>query len=410
MLKRLKPILLLCITVLLLGCDKKSVTPSEGLPRELSSMEKSLVGADNQFGFKLFNQIIQAENQKNVFISPLSVSMALGMTWNGAAGETREAMGATLELEGLTVEGVNESYKSLIELLTGLDSKVEFKIANSIWYRFDLAFEQEFIDLNKSYFNALVSGLDFRLPNASNTINAWVDENTSGKIKKIVDDTIDPLTVMFLINAIYFKGTWTYQFDEKLTQVDSFTVVDGSKKPCNMMRQSGMFRYFSNASFQAIDLPYGDKKFGMTVFLPNPGVDIDSLISEFNRENWSLWMNSFSRQEGDLWFPKFGLEYELVLNAVLKALGMEIAFSDGADFTKMYEPGGIFISKVKHKSFVKVDEEGTEAAAATSVEMRLTSVQSGFTMRVDRPFLFIIGENHSQSILFMGKIVDPGLQ
>lgn len=410
MLKTSKFIVLLCLIALFWQCDKKSVTPAENPSRELNSMEKKLVAADNQFGFNLFKQISQAEKDKNVFISPLSVSMALGMALNGAAGNTKDAMGATLELADLTVEAVNESYKSLIELLTGLDPKVEFNIANSIWYRSDLSFEKAFIDLNKAYFEAQVAGLNFSSPSASGTINAWVDQNTNGKIKKIVGEAINPLTVMFLINAIYFKGIWTYQFDKKLTQLDSFIVADALKKTCNMMRQSGSFRYFSNKSFQAIDLPYGDKKFSMTIFLPHRGADIDSLISEFNRENWILWMKRFSEQQGDLWLPKFTLEYELVLNAVLKALGMGIAFTDQADFTKMYKPGGIFISEVKHKSFVKVDEEGTEAAAVTSVEMRLTAVPAGFTMRVDRPFIFVISENHSQSILFMGKIVDPGTE
>jgi len=397
-------VLLLCIG--LTQCTENPVSP---ISRELTLAEKQLVKSDNKFGFKLFKEIIKEEKDKNVFISPLSVSMALGMTYNGANGSTQEAMQATLELSGLTIQEVNESYKSLIELLTGLDPKVQFQIANSIWYRQEFSFEEEFINLCKTYFNALVRGLDFNDPNAADTINGWVEENTNGKIKEIVDKPIDPLIVMFLINAIYFKGTWTYEFDEKLTKDDWFYLPDGSRKPCKMMEQRSEYNYFSNPDFQAIDLPYGDGDFSMTIFLPHPQKDIDSLIAEFTEENWDNWINSFSKDSGDIYIPKFTLEYGIKLNDVLKALGMEIAFDPyRADFTRMYKPGGIWIDKVKHKTFVKVNEEGTEAAAVTSVEMGFVSV-SGFYMRVDRPFVFVIRENKSQTILFMGKIVEPTL-
>jgi serine protease inhibitor len=399
--------LFLCICIGFMQCSTHSVSPDPRVSRELTVSEKRLVESDNQFGLKLFKEIIQEEKDKNVFISPLSVSMALGMTYNGANGETQEAMQKTLELNGLTIQEVNESYKSLIELLTGLDPKVKFQIANSIWYRKSLTFEEEFIDLNKTYFNAEVRGLDFNDPKTVDIINGWVDKNTNGKIKEIVDSPIDPLTVMFLINAIYFKGIWTYQFDKKLTKDDWFTLPDSSKKPCKMMTQDGEFQYFENADFQAIDLPYGNGDFSMTIFLPHSQKDIDSLIAEFNQDNWNKWINSFYKHEVMIEFPKFTLEYELILNNTLKALGMEIAFNpDLADFTKMYKgPESLFISQVKHKTFVQVDEEGTEAAAVTSVEIAMTSAPPW--MRVDRPFVFVIRENKSQTILFIGKIVEP---
>jgi serine protease inhibitor len=402
--------LLLCISAGLLQCSKHSVSPNPRVSRELTVSEKRLVESDNKFGLKLFKEIIKEEKDKNVFISPLSVSMALGMTYNGANGSTQEAMQKTLELDGLTIQEVNESYKSLIELLTGLDPKVKFQIANSIWYRQEYSFEKGFIDLNKKYFNAEVKGMNFANPDAANIINAWVDKNTNGKIKEIVDPPIDPLTVMFLINAIYFKGFWTYQFEKKLTKDDWFTLPDGSKKPCKMMIQNGEFQYFQNAVFQAIDLPYGDGDFSMTIFLPHPKVDIDSLIGQFTQENWDIWINSFFKQEVSLEFPKFTLEYKLQLNAVLKVLGMGIAFEpDQADFTNMYKgPENAYISKVKHKTFVEVNEEGTEAAAVTSVEIMTTGLPP--LMRVDRPFVFVIRENKSQTILFTGKIVEPTLK
>lgn len=402
--------LLPCLCIGLLQCTTRSVPTDPKGSRELTAAEKRLVESDNKFGLKLFKGIIREEKDKNVFVSPLSVSMALGMTYNGANGETQEAMQKTLELSGLTIQQVNESYKSLIELLSQLDPKVLFQIANSIWYRQEYSFEKEFIDLNKTHFNAEVSGLNFNDPNAPKTINAWVDKNTNGKIKEIVDAPIDPLMVMFLINAIYFKGFWTYQFDKELTKDDLFTLPDGSKKACKMMKQKAEFQYFENADFQAIDLRYGDGDFSMSIFLPHLDKNIDSLIAKFDQENWDLWIGSFFKHELTLYLPKFTLEYELLLNDVLKSLGMAIAFDPfKADFTKMYKgPESLYISKVKHKTFVEVNEEGTEAAAVTSVGIAMTSV--GTVMRVEWPFVFAIRENKSGTILFIGKIVEPTLK
>ncbi|MBL7073917.1 serpin family protein [candidate division KSB1 bacterium] len=411
MIKTLNFSLVLCICIGFMRCTKHPVSPTDRTPHELTVAEKRLVESDNKFGLKLFKEIIKEEEDKNVFISPLSVSMALGMTYNGANGTTKEAMEETLELGGMTTEEINQSYKSLIELLTQLDPEVTFQIANSIWYRQEMAFEEEFINLNRTYFNAEVRGLNFNDPNASDIINQWVDEKTNGKIEEIVDH-IDPLTVMFLINAIYFKGTWTYEFDEDLTQDDWFTLPDGSQKSCKIMTLEGDFNYFSNADFRAIDLPYGDAGFSMMIFLPNPQTDIDSMIAKFSQENWDYWINSFSMRSVNLFFPKFTLEYELTLNDVLETLGMEIAFNPNqADFTKMYKPGGLFISYVKHKTFVEVNEEGTEAAAVTVVAIERTSVgpRNIIFMRVDRPFVFVIRENHSQTLLFIGKIVEPNV-
>jgi len=406
MFKIIKYIFVLLIFIGFFQCTNNPFTPDI---RELTPAEKGLVEADNKFGLKLFKEVVfEEEPDTNIFISPLSVSMALGMTYNGADGSTEEAMRATLELSDLTLEEINESYKSLIEYLVGLDPEVEFNIANSIWYRQEWTFEEDFLDRCETYFNALVSGLDFNDPNAKDIINAWVSENTNGKIEEIVD-YIDPLDVMFLINAIYFNGTWTYKFDENLTHEDTFHLLDDSQVLCEMMEVEGDFQYFENSDFQAIDLPYGYECFSMTIFLPQPDKNIDSLILELSQENWNQWINNFYINSVNLQFPKFTLEYDIKLNNVLSALGMGIAFNPGlADFTKMYKDGGLFISRVKHKTYIKVDEEGTEAAAATSVVMSYTSVGGGVLhMRVDRPFIFAIRENHSGTILFIGKIVNP---
>ena len=388
-----------------------SIPPIErGTPRELTTLEKQLVESDNSFGLKLFKEIAKTQVDTNIFISPLSIAMALSMTYNGSAGTTEEAMRNTLEFGNMSFQDINESFKSLIQLLTNLDPKVKFQIANSIWYRLGFSVEQDFLDVNKTYFDAEVRDLDFSSPTAPDIINAWVDENTNGKIKEIID-RINPLVVMYLINAIYFKGTWTYEFDKDLTTDDIFTKTDSSQVPCRMMNQEGNFSYLENTDFQAVDLPYGDGKFSMTILLPKPGKSIDEFIAEITTENWIQWTNAFTENAGKLYMPKFKLEYEIKLNKSLSNMGMGIAFDiRQADFSRINPNEDLFISEVKHKTFVEVDEEGTEAAAVTSVEISLTMTDpTGFIMVVNRPFVFIIRENHSNTILFMGKVVEPVL-
>jgi serine protease inhibitor len=413
LLKNLGIFVVLLITVWLVQCSKNPTKTKDEVSDEstsdLATLEKRLIESDNKFGLKLFREIIEEEKDKNVFVSPLSVSMALGMTYNGADGETQKAMQKTLELSGLTIDEVNRCYEHLIESLTQLDPKVEFQIANSIWYHYTLPAKEEFINLCKKYFDAVVRGLNFEDPAAVDTINAWVEENTNGRIDEIVTAPIDPWTVMFLINAIYFKGAWTYQFDKDETKDDWFRLPNGTKKPCKMMEQRGFYKYFESEDFQAVDLPYGDGDFCMTIFLPYWSTNIDSLIAQFDQENLNYWLSCFSSDSGDIYIPKFTLEYELILNDVLKALGMGIAFTPAADFSKMYENVTVWIDKVKHKTFVEVNEEGTEAAAVTSVGMTYGPGPPGFWMRVDRPFIFMIRENKSQTILFIGKIVEPTL-
>ena len=380
------------------------------LPRALTAEEIELAASADRFGLKLFREVVRQQPDSNIFISPLSVSMALGMTANGAAGSTLDSMRATLELAGLTEAESNAAYQSLIELLTQADPKVQFDIANSIWHRDTWTFKDDFYQRCREYFDAVVQGLDFYDPTAADTINAWVNENTQGKIEEIVVKPIDPAIVMFLINAIYFKGTWTYEFDPEETVDDEFTTADGSKVPCRMMNQETDLVYLETDHFQAVDLPYGDGLFSMTVLLPKTNVPVDNLVAMFTPENWSLWIDSLDSAAVLLELPKFTLGYELEMKKVLSALGMGIAFGEGfVDFSRMIEPAGlIWIDKVKHKTFVQVDEEGTEAAAVTSVVMVWESAGPSSTlMRVDRPFVFVIRERTSGALLFMGKIVEP---
>lgn len=405
MLKRILSIFIL-LSFVFIQCSDSTTEPTE--IRELNEIEKKVVSSSDEFGIKLFKKINEVEGEKNIFISPLSVSMALGMALNGASGTTYNAMQSVLELNSLTKEEINQAYNSLTALLTQVDQKVKFQIANSIWYKNNMQFEKEFIDINKKYFNAEVAGLNFEDPNSVNVINNWVNVNTNGKIDKIVE-LIPQDAIMYLINAIYFKGIWKYEFDKTNTREDLFNLANGDKVNCQMMaQQNEKFSYYGNPNFQAIDLPYGDGDFSMTIILPNYDKTTDEIIDQLNIENWNSWLSNFSEQTGILQLPKFKLENEYKLNDILAALGMEIAFSANADFTNLYKPGGVFISEVRHKTFVDVNEEGTEAAAVTSVEFSRTSVGGdGFFMRVDRPFIFAMREKNSGSFLFMGKIINP---
>ncbi len=402
-------IMTVCIFFTMTYCSDNGTKSYEPNPiLNLSVADIKLTEADNKFGLKLFKELNKTEGLKNIFISPLSISMALGMTYNGAAGETRSAMHNALEYGELSVQQVNESYKYLSESLIDLDQRVTFNIANSIWSRLDFPIKQEFIDLNQKYFDAEVQELDFNRNDAANIINSWVDDKTKGKIEEIVDNPIDPLTIMFLINAIYFKAKWTMEFNEDDSFNGQFYPTANSPIDCRMMRNTEKFKYFSNEKMQVIELPYGNEDFNMTIFLPNTDVNLDSLIMEIDNDKWNLWTNSLYSQEIQLTMPKFKLEYEKELREILSALGMEKAFSASeADFANINSSANLYISKVKHKTFIQVDEEGTEAAAATSVGINLTSMPSTTVMNINHPFLFAIRENQTGTILFLGKIIEP---
>lgn len=382
-------------------------------PGELSSADKTLAESGNKFGLTLFREIVAEEPDTNIFISPLSVSLALGMTYNGANGETRTAIQQTLELHDLAIEEVIWSFKNLIDVLSNLDPKVIFEIANSIWYRNGIAVKDEFLNLNQTYFNAEIDALDFNNDASCDIINNWVDEKTHGKITEILKPPIDSATIMFLINAIYFKGDWTIQFDPEYTREASFHLIDGSSNKCNMMTMQDTLGYLENAYFQAVDLPYGDGDFSMTIFLPKAdnGGDVNALASILTKTNLENWLGSFAEEEILLYMPKFEVEYGIKLKEILTALGMGIAFTPGmADFTNIADLE-LYINDVRHKTYIKVDEVGTEAAAVTIVEIMMTSTEPPTfkTMRINHPFLFVIREHSSESILFMGKITNPGL-
>ena len=382
--------------------DNKEVEP------EIGSFDDSVVTANTQFGFKLFDEIRKTEQDKNIFISPLSVSLALAMTLNGAAGETEQAMTNTLQLQGLDSEAINVGYAGLRQTLLTSDPKVTLTIANSLWARQGMSFKQDFLQRNIRFFGAEISTLDFNDPSASKTINQWVDTNTNGKIQKIVGDRINPNAVLFLINAIYFKGTWQREFDPSRTQEDPFHLANGDVKQVPMMRQQHRYPYYRGENFQAISLAYGDGEMSMYIFLPDRESNLNNFLRDLNAERWEHWMSQFHGQDVSLVMPKFKLEYGRTLNDALKVLGMDIAFQgDLANFSRMAS-APLYIENVLHKTFVEVNEEGTEAAAATSIGISITSVPPPpIPFTIDRPFFLAIRDNQTKTVLFMGVVVDP---
>ena len=374
-------------------------------------LDTRLVTANTKFGFKLFAQVAEQDAGKNIFISPASVGLALAMTYNGAAGETKQGMERALDIQGMNHLELNQAYLQLRTALESADPKVQLSIANSLWGRKGVEFNPSFIQRNKQYYGAEITALDFNDPGAAGTINSWVSDKTKGKIDKIVD-RIDPQAILFLINAIYFKGTWSREFDKAKTKDDQFTTMTGTQKRHPMMNQSGKYRYYEDKTFQAVSLPYGGSRVSMYIFLPAKGTSIVQFQKQLNAASWDSWMSEFVETQGDIALPRFKVDYEIGLNDALKQLGMGVAFDPNrADFSGVAKYSeNAFISRVKHKAFAEVNEEGTEAAAATSVEMSVTSVmrpRKSFRMIVDHPFFCAIRDNRTGALLFMGSIVDP---
>ena len=376
----------------------------EALPRALSAGEQKIIAANNEFSFSLFRQLGSAESDSNVFVSPLSASMALGMAMTGASGTTFDEMRATLGFGTTSESEIDQGYKSLITLLRGLDPGVDFRIANSIWTREGFPVTPAFLDAGRTWFDAQAASLDFASPNAVKSINDWVSTATAGKIPTILDQ-IKSDEVMFLINAIYFKGSWRARFDPALTIDAPFHGIAGDQ-PMKLMHREGTIRYMQTPAFSAVDLPYGNSAYSMSVLLPNVGQSVDEVLASLRTDTWSAWTTQFQDAELDLHLPRLALTWERMLIPDLQALGMRAAFqAGGADFSRISPLGDrLFISTVKQKTYVNVNEEGTEAAAVTNVGISLTSAPLRTQFRVDRPYVFVIRERLSGTILFLGAI------
>ena len=404
--KRLVRPVLAAFALFQLGCGSDPSGPADtidALPRPLSVVEQQLVGASNRFGFDLFRRVYAAESGPNVFLSPLSASMALGMTLNGAAGDTWSDMRAALAFDQLSAAQINESYRSLIALLTDLDPAVRFSIANSVWARQGFTVLPSFYDVVHEYFAGEARSLDFDDPQSVNIINGWISGATNGRIEKGIDQ-ISQADMMFLINAIYFNGDWRETFDPDRTRRAPFLRPDGSTVDVDMMTGKIELGFAVDPRWTAGELPYGGGAFGMIVVVPHDDVSLADIVGDFDAAAWDALVARLQTNELDVYLPKFRFEYDTYLNDPLIAMGMGRAFSPEADFSNL-TPEDVCIQFVRQKTFVEVDEEGTEAAAVTVVGVGVTSLPP--SLRVDRPFLFAIRERLSGTILFMGTIGDP---
>ncbi|HLG13149.1 MAG TPA: serpin family protein [Blastocatellia bacterium] len=415
-------VLIALILPALIGCTSASVSSQpadnrearmEEQPQPISTgnVDPRLIAANTRFGFKLYAELLKEKPGQNALVSPSSVALALAMTYNGAEGGTREAMARALELQGLTLADVNRANADLKASLENPDPKVQLQIANSLWSKRGFTFKPDFIKRNTEYYKAEVSELDFNDPAAAARINRWVSDKTNAKIPKIIDQ-ISPDSILFLINAIYFKGKWANEFDKSATHDEPFYLANGREKKHPMMRRSGEYRYYEEKGFQAVNLPYGSGRLSMYVFLPAKDSSLDGFHRNLTAANWETWMTRFEKSDGEILLPRFTIEFEAELNGALKALGMGVAFDPaGANFKNMIQMSeNAYINKVKHKTFAEVNEEGTEAAAVTSVDIVATSVmrpKRTFKMVVDRPFFCAIRDNQTGSVLFMGSILDP---
>lgn len=396
----------LFLVATLVACD---LFESNKKPTDIQLDEKSaqLVESNNTFGFDFFETIVAGEEaNKNIMVSPLSVSQALSMATNGATENTFTQMQQVLGFEGFTLPEMNDCNNKVVNSLLDHDSKVKIEIANSIWYRNNFTVKAGFIGDNKSFYNAEVRSFDQSQPEKTKeAINKWVNDKTSGKIDKIIDQ-VNADDVMFLINAVYFKAKWKTEFKKKNTEPINFTLDDGTEKKVETMIGEVELSYFNDEKFSVIELPYGSGKFNMLVYLPEEGYTTNDIVSEIKNTDFDQ-LDQLALVKRDLYFPKFEFRYENKLNDALETMGMTDAFDTKAANFGNISDENIFISEVKHKTYIKTDEEGTEAAAATSITFGYTSVGPEGIIKIDRSFLFAIVEEDTHSILFIGKVFDP---
>ena len=397
------------------GCDRFDLGIIDNNRDELDAVDRELVRGNTRFGFKLLHELRKTDETQNTLISPYSLSVALAMARNGAGGATERAIIDALQLQALDPESINVNYVYLQRALQGPDSKVTLEIANALWAADDIEFNPGFLDRNNQFLDTDIATLDFTEPANVSTINDSINASTNGAIPSIVD-AIDPQTIACLISGIYFKGSWQEEFDTSRTIDEPFYLANGDEKQIQMMRRTDWYPYYASDQFQAVSLPYEDNQMGMYIFLPNPDTDLTTFLDRLNVENWEEWTSQFSRTEVALLIPKFKLQYSAELKGALEQLAMGIAFDeDRADFSRMTTSSvPVFISYLTHTAVVEVNEEGTEASTGSFVfldavpqsEPQSASIPP-IPFIVDRPFFFAIRDNQTETVLFMGVVMDP---
>lgn len=422
--RRTAAVLAAAAVVLAAGCRSATGPGGEGppprigeLPRSLTAAEQEVVAASNDFGFRLLAEMDpgaagSGEEGGNLFLSPLSASMALGMVMNGASGETLAGFRDALGLTGLDEDAANRAYRGLLDLLRELDGGVDLRVGNSVWLQDGYPIRADFVARVEDPFDAEVANVDFRgaPAAAADRINAWVEEATGGEIRRLVAPAAAGDLIALLASAVYFQGDWRHPFDPERTREGPFALPDGDTVRARLMHRGRLeARYGATEDFVAADLPYGGGAFSMTVVLPPEGVAVDSLAESLDADGWERIVASLEEGVRDVTLPTFEMRHDTLLNEALRAMGMEAAFDRSrADFSRLSDRAledELHVQWVRQKSYVAVDEEGTTAAAATGVGVGPTSAPPAF--RADRPFLLAIRERLSGTILFLGKVVDP---
>jgi serpin B len=398
--KALFPLLALALFCEVACSTSQSVPPK---PIEISS---DFADRTSDFSFEFLKKLHQKENsEKNFFVSPLGLHMALGMLMNGSATSSEQELLKTLKLEGLSIDEINANYLKLIEGLPLVDSKVTNLLANSVWQDVNFKTEQSYLDILKEHFKAELYKENFAQAATVNKINKWASDHTNGKIEKILEE-ISPDQVMFLINALYFKGDWANQFDTKQTYKTVFTGLNKSSQ-VDMMAKIDTFAFADFSNYKITELNYGSGQYSMVFVLPNTGIPLDNIIKNMNTSSWAQDLSKLKVQKIELEVPKLKMEYSIKLNDVLIEMGIPSIFNSAADLSKISPPAGkLKVGFVKQDSFVEIDEKGTEAAAVTTIGIEVTSVPSYPRFVCNKPFLFFIREKSSNTIQFMGKIVN----
>jgi len=380
--------------------DDTNIQPENAKPIVLKVALQKRIVQDNEFAFDIFKKTITESTEPNVLLSPLSISIALGMTLNGATDETKTGIEKTLKMSGLTLENINDYYQVMQSTLPSIDPTTTLNIANSIWYKTGYPIKSEFITVNKNYFNAEVREMDFSQAWAKDTINNWIARKTNNHIKDMLDQ-IPGDVVMYLINAVYFKGKWKQTFNTKSTKEALFTNNLKNQVKVNMMYQKDTFNYYADEKVQYLDLPYGNNAFSMTIILPSQISSIKEVLETLDVDSWNLNLNKMEEEELEVYLPRFKSKSKFLLNNVLKTMGMARAFEDRDEFRNMAN-SDLYISRVLHDTAIEVTEEGTVAAAATIVEMTEKAMFNSI-FNANRPFIYIIREKSTGVILFIGK-------
>lgn len=388
------------------SCSKDNTdNPKDPIKIDLPLKSSTVIAQGNAFGIELFKQVATG-SQDNLMLSPLSASTALTMLMNGSEANTKTQLGQMLGYGSVNQTEVNAIYKSLVSQLLAADPSVELKLANAVFYDNPFQVKPTFITTMSTDFMAQTQALDFRSTNALKTINNWAADNTNGKIEKVLNQ-IDPNAVMFLMNALYFKGIWTNQFDKDQTKNASFLLANGESIQVPTMHGDIPYKSFNGETYVAIELAYGRQNFVMDIIMPTNS--LVSFLPQFDAELWNEITNAFSSitnpSEAPLAMPRFKFSYEKVLNDQLKALGMTDAFDPSLANLSPISDEDIFVSFVKQNTFVDVNEEGTEAAAVTTIGVELTSMPSGVV--INKPFIFAIREQTTNTLLFMGQVNNP---